>query len=61
MVPIPGIKPAQLENKMKMKIALVLGPDEDTKGQVVVKNLTNGEQTTVTREALLNTICELLK
>lgn len=54
-------KQFKFADKMKMKIALVLGPDEETKGQVVVKNLTNGEQTTVTREALVNTVCELLK
>jgi histidyl-tRNA synthetase len=54
-------KQFKFADKMKMKVALVLGPDEDASRQVVVKNLSNGKQTTVTREALLNTVCELLK
>jgi len=54
-------KQFKFADKMKMKVALVLGPDEEAKGQVVVKNLSNGEQTSVAREALVETLCQLLK
>ena len=49
-------KQFKFADKMKMKATLVLGPDEDAKGQVVVKNLSNGEQVTVAREALVDTV-----
>jgi histidyl-tRNA synthetase len=54
-------KQFKFADKMKMKVALVLGPDEEAKRQVVVKNLLNGEQTTVTREALYEAVCSLVK
>ncbi len=54
-------KQFKFADKMKMKVAIVLGPDEEAKGQVVVKNLSNGEQTSVAREALVETLCQLLK
>ncbi len=54
-------KQFKFADKMKMKVALVLGPDEDAKGQVVVKNLANGEQSAVARESLLQTIQQLVK
>lgn len=54
-------KQFKFADKMKMKAALVLGPDEDASGQVVVKNLTNGEQSTVARAALLETVRNLVK
>jgi histidyl-tRNA synthetase len=43
-------------DKMKVKIALVLGPDEAEKGLVVVKNLSNGEQSQVARAALVESV-----
>ena len=43
-----------------MKVALVIGPDEQKNGQVVVKNLLNGEQTPVARDAVLRAVKELL-
>ncbi|MCC6260692.1 MAG: histidine--tRNA ligase, partial [Anaerolineales bacterium] len=52
-------EPAKLQkqfkfaDKMKTKLALVLGPDELEKGLVVIKNLTTGEQTQVKQEALV--------
>lgn len=49
-------KQFKFADKMKMKATLVLGPDEDAKGQVVVKNLSNGEQVTVAREVLVDTV-----
>ena len=53
-------KQFKFADKMKMKAALVLGPDEDAKGQVVVKNLSNGEQVVVARESLMDTIRKLV-
>jgi histidyl-tRNA synthetase len=54
-------KQFKFADKMKMKVALVLGPDEEVKGQVVVKNLSDGEQSSVAREALVETLCQLIK
>jgi len=60
-------EPAKLQkqfkfaDKMRMKVALVLGPDEQQTGQVVVKNLLNGEQSQVAREALVESVKGLLK
>jgi histidyl-tRNA synthetase len=61
--PEPTKLPKQFKfaDKMKMKVALVLGPDEDANGQVVVKNLSNGEQVTVARESLVDTVRQLVK
>lgn len=60
--PEPTKLPKQFKfaDKMKMKIALVLGPDEVEKGLVVVKNLVNGEQVQVTREAVFDSIKKIL-
>jgi histidyl-tRNA synthetase len=54
-------KQFKFADKMKMKVALVLGPDEDANRQVVVKNLSSGEQVTVAREALVESVCNLVK
>ncbi len=61
--PEPAKLPKQFKfaDKMKLKIALVLGPDEADKGLVVIKNLVNGEQAQVTREAVVSSVQELLK
>jgi len=59
-------EPAKLQkqfkfaDKMKMKVAVVLGPDEAEKGLVVVKNLVNGEQAQVRREASVESIKGIL-
>ena len=59
-------EPAKLQkqfkfaDKMKMKVALVLGPDEADKGLVVVKNLVTGEQVQVAREAVVESIKGIL-
>ena len=60
--PEPMKLPKQFKfaDKMKMKAALVLGPDEVEKGLVVVKNLGNGEQVQVQREAVLSAIQKIL-
>jgi len=60
-------EPAKLQkqfkfaDKMKMKVALVLGPDEMENGQVVMKNLLNSEQASVAREAMVESVKGLLK
>jgi len=54
-------KQFKFADKMKMRAALVLGPDEAEKGEVVVKNLLNGEQASVAREALVESVKGLLK
>ncbi len=59
--PVKLPKQFKFADKMKMKVALVLGPDEAEKGLVVVKNLVSGEQAQVTREALLESIKGILK
>jgi len=59
-------EPAKLQkqfkfaDKMKVKLALVLGPDEDAKGLVVVKNLKSGEQVEVKKEALVESVKGIL-
>jgi len=60
--PEPTKLPKQFKfaDKMKMKVALVIGPDEAEKGLVVVKNLIDGEQAQVTREALVQSIKKIL-
>ncbi len=60
--PEPAKLPKQFKfaDKMKMKVALVLGPDEIEKGSVVIKNLANGEQVQVKREALVESIKGIL-
>ena len=61
--PEPAKLPKQFKfaDKMKMKVALVLGPDEAEKGLVVIKNLSTGEQVQVAREAVLESIQGILK
>ncbi|HJS19667.1 MAG TPA: histidine--tRNA ligase [Anaerolineales bacterium] len=54
-------KQFKFADKMKMKAALVLGPDEDVKGQVVVKNLASGEQAAVTRESLVEMVRKVVE
>jgi histidyl-tRNA synthetase len=59
-------EPAKLQkqfkfaDKMKVKLALVLGPDEDAQGMVVVKNLKSGEQVQVKKEALVESVKGIL-
>jgi histidyl-tRNA synthetase len=47
-------------DRIGAKVTLVLGPDEVEKGQVAVKNLINGEQVSVARDALVDTIKNIL-
>jgi len=47
-------------DRIGAKLTLVIGPDEVEKGQVAVKNLINGEQVSVPREALVDQIRRIL-
>jgi histidyl-tRNA synthetase len=47
-------------DRISAKVTLVLGPDEVEKGQVAVKNLINGEQVSVAREALVDTVKNII-
>jgi histidyl-tRNA synthetase len=60
--PEPSKLPKQFKfaDKMKMKAALVLGPDDAAKNQVVIKNLLTGEQAAVAREAVLSSLKAIL-
>jgi len=53
-------KQFKFADKMKMKVALVIGPDEAEKGLVVVKNLISGDQVQVKREAVIESIKGIL-
>ncbi|MBI5823169.1 MAG: histidine--tRNA ligase [Chloroflexi bacterium] len=59
--PVKLQKQFKFADKMKMKIALTVGPDEAANDSVAVKNLASGEQVTVKREAVFQSIKELLK
>jgi histidyl-tRNA synthetase len=60
-------EPAKLQkqfkfaDKMKIKVALVLGPDEAANGQVAVKNLLNGEQVIVSQDAAFESILQITR
>jgi len=60
--PEPAKLPKQFKyaDKMKLKAALVVGPDEAEKNQVVVKDLSSGNQQTVQKEALVQVIQKIL-
>ena len=60
--PEPAKLPKQFKfaDKMKMKVAVTVGPDEAEKGLVAVKDLSNGEQVIVTREAAAVEIRKIL-
>ncbi len=47
-------------DRIGAKVTLVMGPDEVEKGRVAVKNLVNGEQISVTRETLIDTVKGIL-
>lgn len=58
--PVKLQKQFKFADRMKMKIALTVGPDEASNDQVAVKNLVNGEQVTVEREAVVDVVKKLL-
>lgn len=47
-------------DRIGAKVTLVLGPDEVEKGQVAVKNLINGEQVSVPRDTIVDTIKDIV-
>jgi histidyl-tRNA synthetase len=47
-------------DRLGAKVTLVLGPDEVEKGQVAVKNLIDGKQASVAREALVDALRSIL-
>ena len=53
-------KQFKFADRMKVKAVLVLGPDEAEKGSVVIKNLLNGEQGPVAREAVVESVRGIL-
>jgi histidyl-tRNA synthetase len=59
--PVKLQKQYKFADKMKARIVLTVGPDEATNAQVAVKNLINGEQVIIKRDALVEFINELLK
>ncbi len=58
--PVKLQKQFKFADKMKIKIALTVGPDEAANDQVAVKNLVNGEQVTVKREAVFDIVKKLI-
>ena len=60
--PEPAKLPKQFKfaDKMKVQVALTIGPDEAAQGRVAVKNLANGEQTIVTREAVADAVRKII-
>ncbi|MBV6394719.1 MAG: Histidine--tRNA ligase [Anaerolineales bacterium] len=54
-------KQFKFADKMKMKVAVTVGPDEAANGQAAVKSLRTGEQVVVTRAAAAEKIREWLK
>ncbi len=53
-------KQFKLADKMKMRVALTVGPDEAAQNKVAVKNLLSGEQVLVPREALIEALGKIL-
>ncbi len=48
-------------DRIKARVALVLGPDEADKRQVTIKDLLNGSQQTVLQESAVKAICQILE
>ncbi|GJQ35241.1 MAG: histidine--tRNA ligase [Anaerolineaceae bacterium] len=59
--PVKLPKQFKFADKMKMRVAMVLGPNEVEKGLVVVKNLGTGDQIQVKREAIFESIKGILE
>jgi len=58
--PIKLPKQFKFADKMKMKVAITIGPDEVEKGLVAVKNLSSGEQVLVKREAVASEVQKIV-
>lgn len=61
--PEPAKLPKQFKfgDRMGMKVALVIGPDEAAAGKVTVKNLGSGTQETIARAEVAKTISKILE
>ena len=58
--PVKLQKQFKFADKMKIRIALTVGPDEAEKGQVAVKNLLSGEQVVVQQDAVVEIVKGIL-
>jgi histidyl-tRNA synthetase len=53
-------KQFKFADRMGMKVALVIGPDEAAEGKVTVKNLADGSQSTLDRDAVAESVKQIL-
>jgi histidyl-tRNA synthetase len=58
--PVKLQKQFKFADKMKARIVVTVGPDEVANAQVAVKNLMNGEQITIKRDAVVEVIRKIL-
>ncbi len=58
--PVKLQKQFKYADRINAKVTLVLGPDEVENGLVTVKNLSNGEQTTVLRDTVPGVVRKIL-
>ncbi len=58
--PVKLPKQFKYADKMKMRVVLTVGPDEAASGRVAMKNLLNGEQVIVARDAVVEAIRKIL-
>lgn len=58
--PIKLQKQFKFADKMKIKLAVTIGPDEAANGQAAIKSLVTGEQVIVARDALVETILKMV-
>jgi histidyl-tRNA synthetase len=58
--PVKLQKQFKFADKMKIRIALTIGPDEAANSQVAAKNMVTGEQVTINRESILDEVRKLL-
>jgi histidyl-tRNA synthetase len=58
--PVKLQKQFKFADKMKIRIALTIGPDEAANSQVAAKNLMTGEQVVINRESILDEVRKLL-
>jgi histidyl-tRNA synthetase len=59
--PVKLSKQYKYADKMKMKVAVTVGPDEAIKNQVAIKNLQNGEQIIIARDKAVEVIKRLIQ
>jgi histidyl-tRNA synthetase len=54
-------KQFKFADRMGVRVAVVVGPDEEANGQVTVKDLTSGTQQTIIRALAAQTACKVLE